>query len=41
MFRGYIPMTNTDAFYEAFDVKPGDKLTVSLVEHVFAAVVKK
>ncbi len=26
MFRGYMPMTNTDAFYEAFDVKPSDKL---------------
>ena len=26
MFRGYMPMTNTDAFYEAFDVKPGDKM---------------
>ena len=26
MYRGGIPMTNVDAFYEAFDVKPGDKM---------------
>jgi predicted metalloendopeptidase len=25
-YRGSIPMTNVDAFYEAFDVKPGDKM---------------
>lgn len=26
MYRGLLPMTNTDAFYEAFDVKAGDKM---------------
>jgi putative endopeptidase len=26
MYRGSMPMTNVDAFYEAFDVKPGDKM---------------
>jgi predicted metalloendopeptidase len=26
MYRGGIPMTNVDAFYEAFDVKAGDKM---------------
>lgn len=25
-FRSFAPLTNTDAFYKAFDVKPGDKL---------------
>jgi predicted metalloendopeptidase len=25
-YRGSIPMTNVDAFYEAFNVKPGDKM---------------
>ena len=25
-YRGSIPMTNVDAFYEAFDVKAGDKM---------------
>ena len=25
-FRSFGPLVNTDAFYEAFDVKPGDKL---------------
>jgi putative endopeptidase len=26
MYRGSMPMTNVDAWYEAFDVKPGDKM---------------
>jgi putative endopeptidase len=26
MYRGSMPMTNIDAFYAAFDVKPGDKM---------------
>jgi predicted metalloendopeptidase len=26
MYRGGIPMTNINAFYEAFNVKPGDKM---------------
>ncbi|TAK16970.1 MAG: hypothetical protein EPO35_04210 [Acidobacteria bacterium] len=26
MYRGSMPMTNVDAFYEAFNVKPGDKM---------------
>jgi putative endopeptidase len=26
MFRAFVPLTNIDAFYEAFDLKPGDKL---------------
>jgi predicted metalloendopeptidase len=26
MYRGSMPMTNIDAFYDAFDVKPGDKM---------------
>jgi len=26
MFRAFVPLTNIDAFYAAFDVKPGDKL---------------
>lgn len=26
MYRGSVPMTNIDAFYEAFSVKPGDKM---------------
>ncbi len=25
-YRAYVPLQNVDAFYEAFDVKPGDKL---------------
>lgn len=25
-FRAFGPLVNTDAFYKAFDVKPGDKL---------------
>jgi predicted metalloendopeptidase len=25
-FRAFVPLTNIDAFYEAFNVKPGDKL---------------
>lgn len=24
MYRGYVPLQNIDAFYEAFDIKPGD-----------------
>jgi len=26
MYRGSVPLSNTDAFYDAFDVKPGDKM---------------
>jgi len=26
MFRAFIPLTNIDAFYAAFNVQPGDKL---------------
>jgi putative endopeptidase len=26
MFRAFVPLTNIDAFYTAFDLKPGDKL---------------
>ena len=26
MYRGSNPLTNIDGFYEAFDVKPGDKM---------------
>jgi putative endopeptidase len=26
MFRAFVPLTNIDAFYKAFDIKPGDKL---------------
>jgi len=25
-FRSFAPLMNVDAFYKAFDVKPGDKL---------------
>lgn len=28
MFRAYVPLTNVDAFYKAFDIKEGDKLFV-------------
>lgn len=28
MYRAYIPLTNVDAFYKAFDIKEGDKLYV-------------
>ena len=24
--RGYLPLLNVDAFYKAFDIKPGDKM---------------
>jgi putative endopeptidase len=26
MYRAFVPLTNIDAFYKAFDVKPGDKM---------------
>ncbi|MFA5298921.1 MAG: M13 family metallopeptidase [Lutibacter sp.] len=26
MYRAYMPLTNVDAFYEAFNIKPGDKM---------------
>jgi predicted metalloendopeptidase len=26
MYRAFIPLTNIDAFYAAFNVQPGDKL---------------
>ncbi len=28
MYRAYVPLTNVDAFYQAFDIKEGDKLYV-------------
>jgi putative endopeptidase len=28
MYRAYVPLTNVDVFYKAFDIKPGDKLYV-------------
>ena len=28
MYRAYVPLTNLDTFYEAFDIKEGDKLYV-------------
>jgi len=34
MYRGSIPMRNTDAFYEAFSVKPGDKMFLKPEERV-------
>lgn len=29
MYRAYVPLQNVDAFYEAFDIKPGDKMYVA------------
>ncbi|UUV22810.1 M13 family metallopeptidase [Paenimyroides aestuarii] len=29
MYRSYVPLQNVDSWYEAFDIKPGDKLYVS------------
>jgi putative endopeptidase len=26
MFRAFVPLTNINAFYEAFNLRPGDKL---------------
>jgi putative endopeptidase len=26
MYRAFVPLTNIDAWYAAFNVKPGDKL---------------
>jgi len=28
MYRGYVPLQNVDAFYEAFDIKPGDGMYI-------------
>ena len=28
MYRAYVPLTNVDEFYKAFDIKEGDKLFV-------------
>ncbi|NMH28245.1 M13 family metallopeptidase [Flavobacterium silvaticum] len=28
MYRSYVPLQNVDVFYQAFDIKPGDKLYV-------------
>lgn len=28
-YRGYVPLLNVDAFYEAFNIKPGDKMYVA------------
>ncbi|WP_281324465.1 M13 family metallopeptidase [Flavobacterium sp. IMCC34518] len=29
MYRGYVPMQNIDAFYKAFDIKPGDGMYIA------------
>ncbi|WP_299105653.1 M13 family metallopeptidase [uncultured Tenacibaculum sp.] len=34
MFRAYMPLKNVDAFYEAFDVKEGDKMYLKPEERV-------
>jgi predicted metalloendopeptidase len=34
MFRAFVPLTNIDAFYEAFGLKPGDKLYRAPAERV-------
>ena len=34
MYRAYVPLTNLDAFYEAFDIKEGDKLYVKPEDRV-------
>lgn len=28
MYRGYVPLQNVDAFYDAFDIKPGDGMYI-------------
>ncbi|MPT34539.1 MAG: M13 family peptidase, partial [Flavobacterium sp.] len=34
MYRAYVPLQNVDAFYEAFSIKPGDKLYVKPEDRV-------
>ncbi|MFD0992624.1 M13 family metallopeptidase [Tenacibaculum geojense] len=34
MFRAYVPLKNVDAFYEAFDIKEGDKMYLKPEERV-------
>ena len=34
MYRAYVPLQNVDAFYEAFDIKEGDKLYLSPEDRV-------
>jgi len=34
MYRAYVPLQNVDSWYQAFDIKPGDKLYVSPEERV-------
>jgi predicted metalloendopeptidase len=29
MYRGYVPLQNLDSFYEAFNIKPGDKMYIA------------
>ena len=29
MYRGYVPLKNVDAFYEAFNIKPGDGMYIA------------
>jgi len=29
MYRAYVPLQNVDAFYEAFNIKPGDKMYIA------------
>jgi len=34
MYRGYVPLQNVDAFYEAFSIKPGDAMYVDPANRV-------
>lgn len=34
MFRAYMPLTNVDAFYDAFKIKPGDKMYLKPADRV-------
>ena len=34
MYRAYVPLQNIDAFYEAFDIKPGDAMYVAPEDRV-------
>lgn len=34
MYRAYVPLKNVDAFYEAFDIKEGDKMFLPIVDRV-------
>jgi hypothetical protein len=33
MYRGYVPLQNIQAFYDAFDIKEGDKMYVQPADH--------